>query len=264
MWVLNSEPNYPSILFQKKLYQNQKYLNNNIYDEEFVSLINALIDSIKEYYKVSINNITEANSFISFYEQQGKKIQLLIEEISNSDSYARINELFEQIPKINEIMAQVQMNTNSTQKKNLDLFFEDAKILFKKMKNKRKQNIIEIHNFLRNKDINNNFNNSLYNNYTFNHIKSVPKNLKMNKRKSEPKQIKRFNTITNITNNNISSLYSTSSIYSKIMILINNLNEFNYMLSKISLEASNKYNTLQNNIIKEFEILINLEKIIRI
>ena len=86
----------------------------------------------------------------------------------------------------------------------------------------------------------------------------------MNKRKSEPKQIKRFNTITNITNNNISSLYSTSSIYSKIMILINNLNEFNYMLSKISLEASNKYNTLQNNIIKEFEILINLEKIIRI
>ena len=133
MWVLNSEPNYPSILFQKKLYQNQKYLNNNIYDEEFVSLINALIDSIKEYYKVSINNITEANSFISFYEQQGKKIQLLIEEISNSDSYARINELFEQIPKINEIMAQVQMNTNSTQKKNLDLFFEDAKILFNKI-----------------------------------------------------------------------------------------------------------------------------------
>ena len=57
-----------------------------------------------------------------------------------------------------------------------------------------------------------------------------------------------------------SSLFPINNIYSKIMILINNLNEFNYMLSKISLEASNKYKILQNNIKKELEILINLEK----
>ena len=51
--------NHISVLFQKHLYRNQKNINiNNIYDEEFVSLINALSESIKEYYKISRNIIT--------------------------------------------------------------------------------------------------------------------------------------------------------------------------------------------------------------
>ena len=47
----------------------------------------------------------------------------------DSNSYERINEVFEQISKINEIMSQLQNNTNSNEK-NLNLFFEDAKMLF--------------------------------------------------------------------------------------------------------------------------------------
>ena len=265
MWAQNSEPNYPSILFQKQLYQNQKNINNNnIYDEDFVSLINALSESIKEYYKVSRNNITESNTFISFYEQQGNKIQLLIDEISNSNSYDKINELFEQIPKISEIISQLQMNTNSNQK-NLDLFFEDAKILFKKMKNKRKQKLIEINNSFRNKNLNSKYNDYSSNIHTLNKIKpNTNNNLNMNKRKSESRQINRIKTNNNINHNNnsnynYSSISSINNKYSKIMVLINNLNEFNYKLSKISLEDSNKYNTLQNKIKKELETLIKLD-----
>ena len=133
-------------IMHKQLLQNQETAKyDQIYDDEFVSLINGLNESIKEYYKVSRNNITEANSFILFYEQQGIAIQNLMNEIMSTNSYSRINEFFEQIPKINEIMAQLQLNANSNEK-NLNLFFEDAKILFKKMKMKRKEKIIELNN----------------------------------------------------------------------------------------------------------------------
>ena len=258
MLTQNSVPNYPSISFQKRLFQKRNSLrvnnrnNKNIYDEDFVSLINTLNESIKEYYKVSRNNIVEANSFISFYEQQGKKLQLLTDEIPNSNSYERINEILEQIPKINEIMSQLKMNTNSNEK-NLILFFEDAKVLFKKMKTKREQKLIEINSSNRNHNLSREINNSHGNSYTSNNVKPLT-NILNNIIKPEQKEIKRINTYDS------SSLFPINNIYSKIMILINNLNEFNYMLSKISLEASNKYKILQNNIKKELEILINLEK----
>ena len=108
MLIQNSEQNSPPpIPFQPKIIQNQENVNkytHQIYDEEFVSLINGLNESIKEYYKVSRNNIAEANNFLSFYEQQGQAIQSLMDEIMNSNSYERINEIFEQIPKINDIL----------------------------------------------------------------------------------------------------------------------------------------------------------------
>ena len=132
----NQEANITPNMFQPNMINNQERMNKitQVYDDEFISLINGLNESIKEYYKVSRNNINEANSFLSFYEQQGKSIQTLMDEIINSNSYDRINEVFEQIPKINEIMAQLQMNSNSNEH-NLNLFFEDAKILFKKIYN---------------------------------------------------------------------------------------------------------------------------------
>ena len=267
MSAQNSVPNYPSVSFQKRIFQkinnindrnNRNNRNNkNLYNEEFVSLINTLNESIKEYYKVSKNNIEEANSFISFYEQEGKKIQLLTDENPNSNSYERINEIIEQIPIINEIMSQLKMNTNSNEK-NLILFFEDAKILFKKMKTKRKQKLIEINNSNysnRNHYLSRDINDFHANSYNSNNVKPLT-NVSSNIIKPEQKQIKSLKT----DNSKSSTLFSINNIYSKIMILINNLNEFNYMISKISLEALNKYNTLQNNIKKELEILINLDK----
>lgn len=66
--------NHISVLFQKHLYRNQKNINiNNIYDEEFVSLINALSESIKEYYKISRNIITR--QILLFHFMNNKEIK---------------------------------------------------------------------------------------------------------------------------------------------------------------------------------------------
>ena len=100
----NLEGQHSPPLKQQQFLQNQNQetsIYDQIYDDEFVSLINGLNESIKEYYKVSRNNITEANSFILYYEHQGIAIQKLMDEIINNNSYERINEFFEQIPKIN-------------------------------------------------------------------------------------------------------------------------------------------------------------------
>ena len=127
----------------KPQFTSEKY--NQIYDEEFVSLINSLNESIKEYYKVSKNNISQANSILILYDQQAQAIINLMNLIVSTSSYDKLNELFEQIPKILEVIKQMKINTNSNNN-NLTSFFDDAKILFKSMKFKRKEKLNELNN----------------------------------------------------------------------------------------------------------------------
>ena len=131
---------------------NQEIIDKNkIYDDEFVSLINGLNESIKEFYKVSIHNISETNTIISYYEEQGKSIEILLNEIINSNQFQKMDEFIEKISQINMLINQLKINSTSSQK-NLDLFFEDAKILFKRMKLKRKEKLEEIKNNTQNSD----------------------------------------------------------------------------------------------------------------
>ena len=251
-------------IMHKQLLQNQETAKyDQIYDDEFVSLINGLNESIKEYYKVSRNNITEANSFILFYEQQGIAIQNLMNEIMSTNSYSRINEFFEQIPKINEIMAQLQLNANSNEK-NLNLFFEDAKILFKKMKMKRKEKIIELNNNINIYNYNN-LNDSFSNSYNFNQPNYIKNNnLGNNNNNYNLKNTQSFfkrNNLNNINSaQNTSILMSINNIYSQIIKLLNNFSEFNFMINKINFDSSNKFINLQNSIKLELDKLINLVK----
>ena len=234
---------------------------NELYDNEFVNLINGLNESIKEYYKVSRNNITEANSFLSYYEQQGQEIQALIDNILNSNSYQRINEVFEQIPKINEIMYQLKMNTNSNEK-NLNLFFNDAKILFKKMKDQRKQKMMEMND--NNNDINKVLDDSYSKSYNYNQQNNLERNNlisnNINKFKNAQNPYIKLNPKGKNSNQNISLFKSINGIYTEIMKLLNGFSEFNYIISGINVEASNKYNSLQNNIKKELNLLMNFIK----
>ena len=264
MNIQNKEQNTHLNLFQQNFSPNVEQPNkvNKIYDDEFVNLINGLNESIKEYYKVSRNNITEANSFLSFYEEQGKQIQTLMDQINSSNSYERINEVLEQIPKINEIMSQLQMNTNSNEK-NLNLFFEDAKILFKRMKMKRKQKIMEMNNY-NNNDINKELHDSFTHSFHVNQMKNISKdnlmknNSNMKRAQSPYSRIKRNNNNNSNQNNNL--LLSINNIFTKIMKLLNGFTEFNFIISKMNLEGANKYNNLQNTIKKELNLLMNLVK----
>ena len=220
-----------------------KEIVNKIYDEEFVSLINSLNESIKEYYKVSKNNIIEANNILDSYQQQAQIINNLILEINNTSSYEKLDELFDLTRKTLEVIIQMKMNSNSNNK-NLAMFFDDAKILFKSMKAKRKEKLIEANNDI-NKQINqpssdsymgsfnseNKFNNRLEDNY-FN-----------------------INNNLNINNNNDILLKNINAIYSRVIKILNNFSVYNYVISKVDFEESNKYNNLQNSLKKELENL---------
>lgn len=254
----NLESNTPEILNQKNMqFIEKKTKFEQVYDDDFVSLINGLNESIKEYYKVSKNNIQEANSFILFYEKQGISIQKLMDEIVSTNSYEKISEFFEQIPKLNEIMSQLQLNANSNEK-NLNLFFEDAKILFKKMRMKRKQKMIELS---KNNNENNNVLNDSFAN-SFNYKKSnylMNNNILGNNINSNKRPVKSpFRKILPKNNNN--SLIAINNIYSQIIKLLTNFSEFNFMLNKINFEASNRFSNLQNNLKNEIDKLMNLVK----
>ena len=260
---LSMERKSPFLLMNQNILQNQdsKTKYDQIYDDEFVTLINRLNESIKEYYKVSKNNITDANSIISFYEDQGKSIQELLEQLMNGDASIGINDMVEQFSKINDIITQLQINVFSNDT-NLNLFFNDAKILFKKMKMKRKQKIIELIN--NNKDIKTNINtnkNKILNDSFSNSFNKVESHF-LNKNKVLQKQM----TYTKINIDNMKArpntgfLLSITNIYLKINRLINNFSEFNNLINKMNNEASNKYNNLQNSIKKEFDVLMKLIK----
>jgi len=229
----------------KPQFTSEKY--SQIYDEEFVSLINSLNESIKEYYKVSKNNINQANSILILYDQQAQAIINLMNLIVSTSSYDKLNELFEQIPKILEVIKQMKINTNSNNN-NLTSFFDDAKILFKSMKFKRKEKLNELNNNNNNMNYHYQTSSDSYNN-SFNQEKMFVSNLK---------------NISNNSNNNFpvnnSSFNNINAIYSKIMILLNSFSDFNYMISKINFEESNKFNNLQNNVKKELENFFNFLK----
>ncbi len=254
----NLENNPTQISGQQRMKFSEKMSKfDQVYDDGFVSLINGLNESIKEYYKVSKNNIQEANSFILFYEKQGNAIQKLMDEIVNTNSYEKINEFFEQIPKINEIMSQLQLNANSNEK-NLNLFFEDAKILFKKMRMKRKQKMIELSRI--NNDNSNVLNDSFANSFNYKKSNYLVKNnvlgnrININKRQAQSP----FRKVIRKDNNN--SLIAINNIYSQIIKILSNFSEFNFMLNKVNFEASNRFINLQNNLKNELNKLMNLIK----
>ena len=210
---------------------------NNIYDDEFVSLINSLNESIKEYYKVSHQNILEVNSFISYYQVQNQSIQMLINEIINTNQYERISETFDSINKMEDIMTQLKMNSNSTEK-NLNLFFEDAKILFKKMKMKRNQKLTEINN--------NNINNP----------KILKESIDLNSNSTN------LNNRNNLLkqNSDEKSLNTINKVYSQIVTLVSKFSEYNYIIGGVNIGASNNFTNLQNILKKNLNILMNLFK----
>ena len=122
-----------SNLNHKMLYKTSQ----DIYNEEFVNLINGLNESIKEYYKVSKYNVKETDKFLSIFENEWKLIENSLKEINSSEE---INKILVKVNQSESLIGQLQQNSLSNDK-NLNLFFEDAKIIFKKMKSKRNENL---------------------------------------------------------------------------------------------------------------------------
>ena len=117
-------------------------LEESIYNDEFVKLINTLLDSIKEYYKVSKNITKNEKVLINSAEYGINNSQSIINKIINEEvDLNQINLYNKIIENLITTLNKLEINIHSSEK-NLLYFFEDAKVLFRKMNLKRKEMIM--------------------------------------------------------------------------------------------------------------------------
>ena len=114
----------------------------NLLNGELVALINGLIESIREYYHVSLSNNSDAKNIFLFYEETDKNIQMLLNDIINNNQYQKLQELFDKINIINKIIFQLRDNSDSCLQ-NLKLFFDDAKLIFQYIRGERQKQLLE-------------------------------------------------------------------------------------------------------------------------
>ena len=114
-------------------------LANVVYDEEFVSLINSLSTSIKNYYSLTLSILRDLyNNSISI-DNNLIYSKCLINEI-NYNTKEKIKQLEEKIDSISNTKKIFEKNILLIHS-NLNKFFNDSKLIFKNLKNIRNSKI---------------------------------------------------------------------------------------------------------------------------
>ena len=118
--------------------ENSSVIKEMLFNEKFIKYINSLSKAILEFYKVSKNIYTNKELLINF----GKK-EINIDELTKNNKFnekpenMKIN-VRELIKTLNEIFNKLEIN-NKSQQINLSNFFEDAKIIFKRLRENRQE-----------------------------------------------------------------------------------------------------------------------------
>ena len=118
--------------------ENSSVIKEMLFNEKFIKNINSLSKAILEFYKVSKNIYTNKELLINF----GKK-EINIDELTKNNKFnekpenMKIN-VRELIKTLNEIFIKLEIN-NKSQQINLSNFFEDAKIIFKRLRENRQE-----------------------------------------------------------------------------------------------------------------------------
>ena len=152
-----------------------------------------------------------------YYKEEEQNIQILLNEIINNSQYEKFNELFDKMNTLNKIIAQLQDNTDSCLH-NLNLFFEDAKIIFKNIREQKQKQLLE-----NNKNQNNNES-------TFLRQYNLPPNFQS-----------KFN-----------------KFYNQILLSVNKLSDFDYIIEANDSDSADYYNSLQESIKQNLSDLFNL------
>ena len=195
-------------------------------DSEFIGFINSLNESIKEFYNVAKYNTKETNAFLDLLEPQWDSIASLLKSISTSNKDENIGKIFEIIIQCKSIVNQLRNNSNLNLN-NLTLFFDDAKILFKRMRIKRNESLKAIRHSLTSKKNKSNYNNDNYvkNSVTLNNYTLKDNNYLTDRRNSQK-----------LENNRLFSL-------------IKQLKDYDEIIGKFSLKAKNNFINLQKMIL---------------
>ena len=206
-----------------------KNINQKLKDDHFISIINLVIDSIKEYYKVTINTNKNEKILVDSIKNETNNFELLFSK--NINNSLQIKEYKE---KKKELFDNLEININSHEN-NLCSFFEDAKKLFKEMKN-------QYHEFL---------SRSKNTRTTSNKIINKGINNMINKKSHFPNcnsEIQRICTISNEKTNP----FQNSAIY-----LLNNMNIDNNDSEINKLLLNNKSNNNNNGRNLKYKKIIN-------
>ena len=187
---------------------------------DMVSLINKLIDSIKEYNKVSQTNNINANQIFSYYEEEQQQIQNLFNDIINNGQYQRVSELYEENNILSKLIEQLKENSNSSLQ-NLQLFFDDAKLIVQNIRTERQKELKENKQNL--------------------NIRETASNISINSG--------RFGSM------NFQSQFN--KYYIKLKESLNDLAEFNYIIEGIDTNSANYFNNIKENMNKELNNLYN-------
>jgi len=194
-------------------------------DNEFIGLLNSLNDAIKEFYSVARYNVKESSSFLGLFDTQWASMVSLLQNISFKDKNENIQNILGNIAQCKNIVNQLRNNSNLNLN-NLNLFFGDAKILFKKMRTQRAQSLKTIKHSM-----------------TFETYSST---------KDKKKSNNEFNTISNHSMN-IEDLfdkkYLEKSDYNKLINLISQLKVYDEIVGKFSLKAKDNFANLQKMIL---------------
>ena len=186
-------------------------LNNLIYDDTFIDLINNLSKEMKIFYQSSKNFTSEVLDTISLLDFTTNK---LIQQINNNqieNIYINgLNNSLKQIKSLNEnLQSQVIKNDDNTKH-----FFECAKIIFKEMKIKRNNKLEDI----------------------YDNIIS---------RKSD-NSMDKFSRLSQISNNSFTLEYSNFSNFENMIL---ELSDFNKIIGEYSIKAQQKFIYLQKKIL---------------
>ena len=111
------------------------------YDDEFLDNINTLFDSIKEINEVSKNISNNKNILIDLIEEEINKSNSFLEKILKEINYNKLDLLTDYFENIKFIFNKFKLQTIS-EEKNLLLFYEDVKIVYNKLKQKRKESLL--------------------------------------------------------------------------------------------------------------------------
>ena len=237
-------------------------LVNIIYDDEFVSLINNLSSSLKDYFKLLKNLMNNIKEIISTLNNQTLYSKCLLNECitlyENNNNIDKLIQLSDRIDIIDNNKKLLNHNVSLIEV-NMSSFLDKAKILFKKMKitrNSKINNTIKKQtnniNNINGKNIINKSGNNLEINYNRNDFKKNEKrkNLSCNNfnfRYDESKLNQ--NILQNINCTTLKKNNMTSKSYSKTLfnndfnnssnLDINNYNDFNLNINDDTQKTTN-------------------------
>ena len=184
-----------------------------LYDTEFIVYINSLSKSIKEYYEVTKNIIINKKLLINLVEEELNASKSIIDKIKKEKNFNQINLFNSYNENIKKIFNKLKININS-EEKNISFFFNDAKIIFSKLKEKRQELILKNRTKRKLASTNNTFN-SFNSNFTNN----LHTNINMNTKDTKLSSFFNNNNCSNISTqyfNKIDDGYSKNKNSSEI------------------------------------------------